>query len=140
MEKMMIYDLEQFQELCDRADAAGREAVTNLQVVPMVVGSETGFMSGKIDYSKPTYFVEDGVCGFAWVDVFPEYKGNTWLGKEERRILKAAGFKEKYGSKAYSLSISDFNQSMQKKEAYARAFAKVLCESGIKCYSCSRLD
>jgi hypothetical protein len=136
----MLNDVQEFVDLCAKADAAGREAVEKLQVVPMVVGSETIFMSGKIDYSKPTFFVEDGACGFAWVDVFPEYKGNTRLGKVERQVLKSAGFKEKYGSKAYSLWISDFNQSMQKKEAYARAFANVLYDAGIKCYAGSRLD
>jgi hypothetical protein len=135
---MLISEI--FELVCEKADAAGRAAVEKLQVVPMIVGQETGFFSGKIDYTKPTYYVEDGVCGFAWVDVYPEYKGNTRLGKEERRILEANGFKKKFEGSAYYKWVSDYNQSMQKKEVYARAFAEILRENAIKAYSGSRLD
>ncbi len=135
---MLTLDI--FQSVRQKADAAGRAAVENLRVIPMIVGQETGFLSGKIDYSKPTEYVADGVCGFAWVDVYPEHKGTTTLGKQERKVLEAIGFKKKFESKAYYMWISDYNQSMQKKEAYAAAFAKVLRENGVKAYSGSRLD
>ena len=135
-----MFDLYTFTAVCKKADAAGKAAVEKLQVVPMIVGQETSLFSNKIDYSKQIYFVEDGVCGFAWVDVYPTHKGHTRLGKEERKILEAAGFRKNDYMKTYRLWISMYNQSMQKKEAYASAYAKVLRENGIKAYSGSRLD
>lgn len=133
-------DLKSFRELCEKADAAGTAAVEVLQVIPMVVGSETTLFSGKLDYTKPTYFVADGLCGFAWISITPEYKGNTSLGKEERKVLEAMGFRKNDYEKTYQLSVSAFNQSIQKKEAYAAAYAKVLRSNGIRAYSNSRLD
>jgi hypothetical protein len=135
-----MYDLDLFTAICKKADTAGKAAVEKLQVIPMIVGQETSLFSNKIDYAKPTYFVEDGVCGFAWVDVYPVHKGNTRLGKEERRVLEAAGFRKNDYTKTYQRWISAYNQSMQKKETYAAAFAKVLRENGMKAYSGSRLD
>lgn len=135
-----MYDIDTFRLICDKAHTAGKAAVEKLRVVPMIVGQETGFFSGKIDYTKPVEYVADGVCGFAWVDVYPKNKGNTRLGKEERKVLEALGFKKAFESKSYYLWISDFNQSMQKKEAYARAYAEVLRENGLTAYSGSRLD
>lgn len=135
-----MYDIELYTTICDKARTAGLEAVSKLKVQPMIVGQETSLFSGKIDYSKPVEFVEDGVCGFAWVDVYPENKGNTRLGKAERKVLESLGFRKDVYGKKYYLWVSDFNQSMQKKEAYAAAFAKVLRENGIKAYSGSRLD
>lgn len=129
-----------FQIICNEAHQAGVAAVERLNVVPMIVGEETSFLSGKIDYSKPTYFVEDGFCGFAWVNVYPENKGNTKLGKEERKLLETAGFRKNEYERCHQLWISDYNQSMQKKEAYASAYAQVLCEYGFHAYSGSRLD
>jgi hypothetical protein len=122
------------------ADAAGKAAVEKLTVVPMVVGQETSLFSNKIDYSKPTYYIEDGACGFAWVSVTPANKGNTRAGKEERSLLKRFGFRKNDYEKTHQLWISAYNQSIQKKEAYARAFAAVLRENGFKAYADSRLD
>jgi hypothetical protein len=135
-----MYDLELFTAICEKADAVGKSAVEKLQVVPMIVGQETSLFSNQIDYTKPTYYVEDGVCGFAWVDIYPVHKGNTRLGKEERKVLEAAGFRKNDYTKTYQRWISAYNQSMQKKETYAAAFAKVLRENGMKAYSGSRLD
>jgi hypothetical protein len=134
-----MIDASTFTEICENADMAGRKAVKELNVIPMVIGQETYFGSGVIDPSTREY-VSDGPCGFAWVLVFPANKGNTRLGKEERRVLESAGFRKNDYEKSYQLWISDFNQSMQKKEAYARAFAEVLRENGIRAYSGSRMD
>jgi hypothetical protein len=135
-----MYDMTTFRAICEKATAAGKAAVEKARVVPMIVGEETGFFSGKIDYSKPTYFVEDGVCGFAWVNIYPKNKGNTRLGKEERKVYEACGFHKNEYEKSYQLWVSAYNQSMQKKEAFAKAFADVLRENGINAYSGSRLD
>lgn len=129
-----------FEMICAEADTAGKAAVEKLEVVPMIVGQETSLFSNKIDYSKQTYYVADGVCGFAWVDVYPANKGNTREGKEERKLLEKFGFRKNDYEKSYQLWISAFNQSMQKKETYARAFANVLRENGFKAYPGSRMD
>jgi len=137
----MIPDLEAFKEILSKADAAGRDAVSKAKIIPMIVGEAKSLFSNEIDYTKPVEFVESGVCGFAWTVVCPEFKGNTKLGKQERAVLEAAGFTKDYdSSKKYTLWISDFNQSLQKKETYARAFAKVLSSNGINAYSQSRID
>ena len=135
-----MQDIQTFTAICEKASQAGYAAVETARVVPMVLGQETSLFSGVIDETKPTYFVEDGVCGFAWVSVKPENIGNTRLGKQERRALEAVGFRKNDYEKTYLLRISDFNQSMQKKEAYADAYAKVLRGHGIRAYSGSRMD
>lgn len=74
-----------------------------------------------------------GVCGFAWVHI-PDGRSSCahWLTKTNR------------GSKGYprgvDIWVSYFGQSLERKEAYARAFAQVLRNYGIKCYSQSRMD
>ena len=137
---MNVMERETFRIICNEAHQAGVAAVEQLNVVPMIVGEETSFLSGKLDYSKPTYFVEDGVCGFAWVSVYPANKGNTKLGKEERKLLETAGFRKNDYDRCHQLWVSAYNQSMQKKEAYAIAFSKILNENGITSYASSRMD
>ena len=132
--------MKSFEMICNEATEAGKAAVEKLQVVPMIVGQGTSLFSNDIDRTKPTYYVADGVCGSAWVDVFPANKGNTRAGKEERKILESAGFRKNDYTKTHQLWISDYNQSMQKKETYARAFAEVLRTNGIKAHSRSRMD
>lgn len=135
-----MFDIDTFSNICNEAHNAGMAAVEKLQVIPMVVGQETSLFSNQIDYSKPTYYVEDGVCGFAWVNVKPKNKGNTRLGKQERAVLESQDFSKSSYEKTYQLWISKFNQSMQKKEAYAYAFAKVLRDYGFDAYAGSRMD
>lgn len=136
----MIPDYETFQIICEEANVAGNKAVESARIIPMVVGQETHFMSGEMIPESMEY-VADGVCGFAWVEVYPEYKGHTRLGKQERKVLEQSGFQKDWASsKKYTLWISDFDQSMQKKEAYALAYADVLREHGIKAAGRSRMD
>lgn len=135
-----MIDYNTFSEICAIADKAGKDAVQSAKIIPMIVGQETFLFSGVIDYTKHIEYIESGVCGFAWVDVFPQHKGNTRLGKDERYVLERFGFSKNDYTKTYQLWISDFNQSMQKKEGYARAYAEVLRENGIKAYSGSRMD
>jgi hypothetical protein len=124
-------DLE-FSRLYQTAAAAGAAAVEQTTVIPMVVTQHANPLD---DASRPvkSWYVADGVCGFAWVTVFP---GNSPFAN----WLKKNGL----GSKAYGggvqIWVSQYNQSMQKKEAYASAFAKVLQDAGLKAYSGSRMD
>ncbi len=50
--------------------------------------------TGGNEYGEPMY------CGFAWVTVYPEHKGNTKLGKGERRVLEGMGFRKDWTGKA----------------------------------------
>jgi len=81
-------------------------------------------------------------CGFAWVTVFPEHKGNTKLGKAERKILELLGLKKDWTGRAYQLwNPSRYAcQNVDTLEAGAEAAAQVLKRHGFKAYADSRLD
>jgi hypothetical protein len=81
-------------------------------------------------------------CGFAWVTVFPEHKGNTKAGKAERKLLEDMGFRKDWTGKAYQLWNPSKHgcQNVDTKEAGAVAAAEVLRKYGLKAYADSRLD
>lgn len=122
-----------FQALYNQAYEAGMNAMYQTKTTPMVVGSETHFGSNQIDYNKPTYFVQDGVCGFAWVVIKPANSGFA-------KWLVQSGLGRKHYNGGVSYWVHDGRQSVQLKEAFAYAFANVLSENGIRAYADSRLD
>lgn len=81
-------------------------------------------------------------CGFAWVTVYPEHKGNTRAGKAERKLLEEMGFRKDWTDKAYEFwNPSKWpGQNVDVKEAGARAAAEVLRKYGFTAYAGSRLD
>ena len=87
-------------------------------------------------YGEPMY------CGFAWVTVYPKHKGNTRDGKLERKLLEEMGLRKDWTGKAYELwNPSKWGgQSMDVKEAGARAAARVLQKYGYTAYAGSRAD
>jgi hypothetical protein len=91
---------------------------------PMIVQDGTGHVY------EP---VMDGVCGFASVTVFP---GTSSFA---RWASKNAGWRKAYGG-GMQLWVGQFNQSMTRKEAYARAFAQVLRDGGFDARSGSLMD
>lgn len=123
----------EMQEIYNEAHLAGITAGNNAKPIPMTVCSAdplTGIPIAVIDV------VADGVCGFAWVSM----KANT---PENRKFLtwaKKQNIMRKSCMGGFTLWVSDYNQSMQRKEAYASAFARVLNAHGIKCYAESRMD
>ncbi len=125
--------MKNFEALAAAADAAGMAAGNGAAVAPMVVGSPSTPFGNDLDPGKPMYFVADGVCGFAWVKI----KGNTAFG----RWAKKAGLARPDYPNGLAISAgARFNQSMQRKEAWAYAYAKVLKEAGIEAYASSRMD
>lgn len=119
-------DKRDFGAIYTQAHAAGMAAGLALTPNAMVVTTQSG--SGP----QKSWFVGDGVCGFAWV----EFPGNTSFGRWASKNGKArAGY-----PKGLCVWVSEFNQSMQKKEAYARAFAQVLRSHYIACHVGSRMD
>lgn len=83
-----------------------------------------------------------GFCGFAWVTLWPEHKGNTRLGKAERREFEALGANKDWTGKAWMIwNPSGYPvQNVDTLEAGARAAANVLKAHGYKATAGSRLD
>ena len=95
------------------------------------------------EYHYTVNFGEDrGACGFAWVKIIPQHKGNTKAGKNERAILKALGFEKSYDGKTFDLwNPAAFPvQSVDVLTAGARRAAAILRENGFKAMAQSRLD
>lgn len=115
------------------AERKGREALEACNPDPMVVTEEFP-TKGK------EYFVADGVCGFAWIRV----AGNSWFIRELKKI-KVAGIEEGAFRKdnyagGYAYWVREGGQSMQRKEAFAKAFSEVLDQHGIENTWSSRMD
>jgi hypothetical protein len=118
-------------DLYQSAHAAGNAAVESTVVRPMIVR-----WVDPVSYTGEAiqeYVVDDGVCGFASVIVKPANSAFAKYLKDNH-----GAYKSYYGG--VSLSIHDFNQSLQKKEAYAKAFAGVLVDAGINAHYESRMD
>lgn len=154
---------EKFQKAVREAQAAGMAAVKAATIQPMIVGTPKNLVGslmggddGGFDPNEPTYFVSDGVCGFAWVNAKASategrqflnwLKGSVKSSKPlsevlDRGVLNDPRIDSYY--KGVSVWVGGFGQSMQKKEAYGQAFARVLNESGIdglSVYCMSRMD
>ena len=86
---------------------------------------------GSIDYNG-----ELGYCGFAWVNIYG-IKGNTKLG----RAMKQAGYTKDYTGAYQIYNPAGYGgQSMDVKEAGARAAAKVFEQYGFTAYPGGRAD
>jgi predicted nucleic acid-binding Zn finger protein len=95
------------------ACAAGDAAVSAMTPEPMVVTGREG-----------SYFVEGGVCGFAQVQVRPRTSAFArWL------IAQGIARSSDYYKCVY-VSVSQFGQSLQRKEAWAKAVADHLTAKG----------
>lgn len=120
------------------ASEAAEAAVKACRPTPMVVGTAIG-LSDEIDESQPIYFVEGGMCGFAYVVIKPA-RGKLVAELKKRGI----GSAHYYGG--YSASSSAFAPSIRRDQSYERACAaargavEVLQKYGINAYVDSRLD
>ena len=106
------------------AQYAGEQAMQEIIPKPMVVQD-----------GATRYVVPSGVCGFATVNVYG-VRANSKLGKE---LTKYGFYKNSY-ERCLQHSVHRGGQSMELKEAYADAFAKVLRNYGLDAYSASRMD
>jgi hypothetical protein len=117
-------------DLYNQAREAGLSAAQAAQVAPMIVNAHANPLDANSEITKQ-YFVADGVCGFASVVVKNVKFAN---GLKKMNIGR-----KNYGG-GYCISVQDFNQSLTRKEVYARAFADVLIANGITAYVDSRMD
>ena len=84
--------------------------------------------TGGNQYGEPMY------CGFAWVNIY-NIKGNTRLG----RAMKAAGYTKDYTGAYQIYNPAGYGgQSMDVKEAGARAAAQVFTNYGFTAYAGGR--
>ena len=122
------------QEIYSEAHSAGMAAGHGCTPTPMVVGTPTTPLGNDIDYEKETYYVADGMCGFAWINIKPA-RGKFVKYLKDNDIGRKDSY---YGG--YTIWVSGFGQSLARKESYARAFANHLNKNGITAYSMSRID
>lgn len=112
----------QMLDLIERAHAAGMKAGMEVRPVPM-----------HLTDGVKTYTLDDGPCGFAWINVKP---GNSRFA----RFLKAEGLARKAYGGGVDIWVSEFGQSHTRKAAYAQAYSRELQMAGIRAYSQERLD
>jgi hypothetical protein len=117
-----------FIRLCNKAHEAGMKAGYEVRPTPMIV-SEADIQGNRIGKS---WYVDDGACGFAWI----AFKGNTAFGK----WAKAQGIARPHYPSGLCVWVGEFGQSVDRKSAYAGAYAQVLRDAGIDAYADSRLD
>jgi hypothetical protein len=143
----------------------GLAAAAALTPRPMVVGTPKNLMGsllggddGGFDPNEPIYFESEGVCGFAWVTVRGSTPFQNWLkGRVKTEYPASAALRHVEGrhfrdtsavnppDRGYhggtSVWVGGFGQSMQRKEAFAEAFADRLSEvEGVTAYAGSRMD
>jgi hypothetical protein len=112
-----------FQEIVEKAYWAGIEAGKNAMPVPMHV----------IENGIPIDRIDDGACGFAWVTVRPANSSFAIWAKKQGLMRPMYG-----GGVTYWVGV--FGQSVDRKAAFAGAYAKVLRENGIQATAGDRLD
>jgi len=124
-----------FEYIYAEARAAGL-AAGKAAVPPVMVVQERASALDDESPVKKEWTVPEGPCGFAWVNVRPgNSKFANWLKKNglARSDSYAGGV---------TIWVSEFGQSMVRKEAYARALAESLRGSlGMdRIYADSRMD
>jgi len=109
--------------LIARAFDAGRKAAQALVPTPMGVTDGT-----------TRWIVQEGPCGFAWVNIRPAY---SQVAKElvRRKLARSDSYEG-----GVTLWVSEYNQSWERKRAFAQAFANVLTEAGVTARAGDRLD
>jgi hypothetical protein len=108
------------------ATVAGQDAAAKCMPVPMVVGYQDSSGQRCIDV------IADGACGFAWIHFAGTGRWANWAKAN-------AGARKDYPS-GLCIWISDYAQSMARKEAFANAAAEVLRANGIEAFARSRMD
>lgn len=110
-----------FEAIHLEADAAGRRAAADAELEMLTVRDSNG-----------TVYPPFPICGFGWV----HFAGNTAWG----RWAKKQGLARNDYPKGLCIWVSGYEQSYDRKLAYAQAYAKVLQEHNIDAYGTGRLD
>jgi len=132
LEKKKALTKNQCHNIYVEAYEAGMKAGNEVGVPKFVVGTPTTPLGNDIDFKKET-FIMDGLCGFAWVTIKPAR--GAFVNYLKGRKVGSNGY---YGG--YEIWVREFGQSVDRKAAFAQAFADVLNKYGISAYAGSRLD
>lgn len=118
---------DRWADIYRRAHESGEKAVYLCIPTPMTLSE-----------SAPIF---EGLCGFAWVTVLDARQGMAkWL---KDNGIGRKSYKSGWDVPACPSPIKGINgdsQSIEPKQAYAEAFAKVLVDNGVECIVGSRLD
>lgn len=116
------------------AHQAGLDALNAATATPMVATERVDPMDDTSPV-KEVWVVPQGVCGFAWVRVVP---GTSSFARYLRKTGLGRTSVDGWGG--VRVSVREGKQSLELKEAYAGAFARVLRSHGIDAYAESRMD
>lgn len=83
-------------------------------------------------YPEP---ILDGVCGFAAIDIYEPKTAPIC-----RHLLSMGRARKRISGKGVSIRVFDYNQSYERKLAYAETFADFLRKYGFKAYATGTLD
>lgn len=129
---MKTKEIEYLRIVCAAHDA-GTKAAQECTPVPMIVSQHKNMLDDNSPTEK-SWYVADGVCGFAWVVIQPATSSFARWAKQN----VPHAHKEYYGGLGISSPL--MTQSMARNEAYCHAYAKVLRDAGIPASSRSRID
>lgn len=126
-------EAEEFRAIFTKAYEAGMAAGKGANPTPMHVVERVNPLDDTSPVKRDYGVVSDGVCGFASIEI----KGAAsrfakWL-MANTSVRKNSGPGVRYW-------VGEFNQSYERKCAFAVAFARVLNENGYDAYVSSRLD
>jgi hypothetical protein len=125
--------LAEFEAAWEEAYAAGLQAGNTAIPRPMTIVQRANPMDDASPVTQEWHEPE-GMCGFAWVRIRPGTSSFAkWLVKTGKARAAYQG--------GIDIWIKDHGQSVERKEAHARAVAAVFrSRLGIKAYADSRLD
>ena len=123
----------EFEKIYKEAHEAGLSALNKTKPTPIRAVQRANLL----DDNSPIvmdYGTIPGVCGFAWINVKPgTSRFCRWLKK------KGYGDTDGYYG-GITIWVRYGGQTLELKEAYARAFADVLRKHNIDAYDMSRID
>ena len=128
---------QKFNRIWSEAVKVAERAMQKCTPTPMIVAQHANPLDDNSEVTK-SYYVPQGLCGFAWVNVSP---GNSSFAN----WLKKQGHARKSYRGGVDIWIRVGGQSFELKEAYAYAMAEIFHanakELGIRsAYANSRLD
>ena len=122
----------EFAQIWKEAQKAGHKALEEAIPTPMIVNQHNNMLNDNSPVVK-SYYVSEGACGFAWIEIHPARGGFVnWCRKNN------IGSKGYYGG--WHIWVFEGGQSIDRKECYAKAARGVLRKYGIDASYNSRLD